>query len=58
MCVCVCVCVWGGGAQVQGGCVSVYTHVHARKSTTAQQVKDIVTHEYASIIPFEICEKG
>ena len=55
---CVCVCVWGGGAQVQGGCVSVYTHVHARKSTTAQQVKDIVTHEYASIIPFEICKKG
>ena len=35
--VCVCVCVWW-----RGGWVGVNTHVHARKPTTVQQVKDIV----------------
>jgi hypothetical protein len=52
--VCVCVCVCGGG----GCCVGVHSHVHARKPTTVQQEKDIVTNEYASIIPLEMCEKG
>jgi hypothetical protein len=49
----VCTCMCGGGL---GGCT--HTHVHARNPTTIQQVKDIVTNVYASIIPLEICEKG
>jgi len=53
VCVCVCVCVWR-----KGGWVGVHTHVHAWKPTTVQQVKDIVTNEYASIIPLEIYEMG
>ena len=52
-CVCVCVCVWW-----RGGWLGVNTHVHATKPTTVQQVKDIVTKEYTSIIPLEIYEKG
>ena len=42
----------------EGGWVGVHTHVHARKPTTVQQVKGIVTNEYTSIIPLEIREMG
>jgi hypothetical protein len=38
--------------------VGVHTNVHIRKPTSVQQVKDIITNEYASIIPLEICEEG
>jgi hypothetical protein len=49
----VCVCVWW-----RGGWVGVHIHVHARKPTTVQLVKCIVTKEYAFIIPLEVYEKG
>ena len=56
--VCNFMCMWRSGGGWVYTHTHTHTHVHARKPTTVQQVKDIVTNKYSSIIPLEICEKG